>query len=271
MIQYKTPGICIFESALYRTTCTVIETPGLVLLVDPNWLPHEVARAREYVRVIRRGRPLWLLFTHSDFDHILGWKAFPDAKVIASRAFVHQVDQEQALEEIRKFDETHYLSRDYAVEYPEVDIEIHENGQALELEDMRLQFWPAPGHTACGLFTLVEHAGIWIAGDYLSNVEFPFITFSTMAYEQTLELARQLAGSHHPRLLIPGHGDATKDSREIQRRIDESAWYLHHLRKAVEDGVAFPEGELWRRYAYRRGLEGPHRENMAFLAKEIKG
>ena len=84
MIQYKTPAVTVFESALYRTTSAVIQTPDMVLLADPNWLPHEVAAIQQHVAAIRGSRPLYLLFTHSDYDHILGYKAFPDAQAIVS-------------------------------------------------------------------------------------------------------------------------------------------------------------------------------------------
>lgn len=268
MIQYKKPGICIFESALYRTTCTLMQSPGMVLLVDPNWLPQEVGRIRQFVGEIRRGRPLYMLFTHSDYDHILGWKAFPDALVIASRAFAQQPEKEQILEQIRKFDDEYYLRRDYPIEYPQVDIGISEDGQVLELEGARLRFWLAPGHTACGLFALMENSGVWIAGDYLSNVEFPFITHSSRAYLDTLEKAEQLIADYQPSLLIPGHGDATADRAEMLHRIRESMDYLRELRRTVETGRPFPEAQLWQRYVHRRGLEGPHRENIAFMEKE---
>lgn len=268
MIQYKTPQICIFESALYRTTCTLVQTPEMLLLVDPNWLPREVYRIRQFVQEIRQGRPLYLLFTHSDYDHILGRKAFPDATVIASHAFVWQSEKEKVLEQIRQFDEEYYLSRDYQIEYPAVDIEISEDGQVMELEGARLQFWLAPGHTADGLFTLVENNASWIAGDYLSNMEFPFISYSSLAYERTLEKARYIIDEHQPALLIPGHGDATGDRTEMLRRCQESLEYIDKLKTAMESGVPFPEAALWQRYPHRRGLEGPHRENVEFLRKE---
>ena len=41
-IQFKTPNITVFESALFRTTTTLLETDDLLLLVDPNWLPSEI-------------------------------------------------------------------------------------------------------------------------------------------------------------------------------------------------------------------------------------
>jgi hydroxyacylglutathione hydrolase len=54
----------------------------MVLIVDLNWLPNEVDDIRNYVDSVKGDRELYLLFTHGDFDHIIGYKAFPGAKII---------------------------------------------------------------------------------------------------------------------------------------------------------------------------------------------
>ena len=269
MIQYRTPHITVFESALYRTTSTVIQTKGFVLIVDPNWLPREVSRIRQFVQAIRGGRSLYLLFTHSDYDHILGWQAFPEATVIASAAFANNPQKEKCLEQIRQFDEEYYIRRDYPLGYPTVHIEIFEDEQTVELEQARLRFFLTPGHTADSLFALLEHTGAWIAGDYLSNIEFPFIYDSSYAYEQTLQKALGIIREDDPALLIPGHGDATTQKAEMVKRYTESLEYIHNLRAALQSGAPFPEAQLWERYGNKRGLAGPHRENVEFVRKEL--
>ena len=86
MIQFQNEHITVFQSALYQTTCTVVETKDFVLVVDPNWLPHEMEEEIEqHVTQIRGQRELYLLFTHGDFDHVIGYHAFPGAKVIRSQ------------------------------------------------------------------------------------------------------------------------------------------------------------------------------------------
>ena len=271
MIQYRTPDVTVFESALYRTTSTVLQTEDIVLVVDPNWLPAEVNRIRQFVQESRRGRPLYLLFTHSDYDHILGWQAFPEATAIASKAFVNNPNKEETLEQIRQFDEEYYIRRNYPIAYPEVDIVISEEGQVVELGQTSLRFFPAPGHTADGLFALVENTATWIAGDYLSNMEFPFVYDSSLAYEETLQKAQRIIEAYEPALLIPGHGDATSRPAEMRWRCTESLEYLHNLRQAARSGEPFPEEKLWKRYGNKRGLAGPHRGNLEFVRKEMEG
>ena len=83
-ILFRDPNVTIFQSALYQTNSTVVRTDDLVLVVDPALLPDEVAAIREYVESIREDRSVFLVFTHSDFDHIIGYKAFRVDKVFMS-------------------------------------------------------------------------------------------------------------------------------------------------------------------------------------------
>ena len=85
MIQYKSENITVFQSALFETTSTVIETEDVILVVDPTWLPQEVENIRNYVNSIRNHRPIYLIFTHSDYDHIIGYKAFSGVITIGSQ------------------------------------------------------------------------------------------------------------------------------------------------------------------------------------------
>lgn len=101
--------IHLFQSPLFQTNAAIIETEDLLLVVDPNWLPAEVENIRRQVENIRRNRPVFLLFTHSDYDHIIACKAFENVTTIASAAFVQNKDKNKVLKQIRQFDDI-YLS-----------------------------------------------------------------------------------------------------------------------------------------------------------------
>ncbi len=272
-IQYDAPGIRVFESALFKTTSTVLETPDLILIVDPNWLPEEVMHIRHYVDAIRNNRPLWLLFTHSDYDHIIGYGAFMDAKTIASEAFAIQTDQTAAIEQVKKWDEAYYVERDYPAIYPPVDLVVRQHGQTLKSGTTELLFYPAPGHNNDGLFSLVrwgEHC-VWIAGDYLSDVEFPFIYHSSIDYEKTLHLAADIMEQHQPTLLIPGHGSVTDSIKEMAQRKADAIAYIHRLRASLQSNLPFDEEALWKQYHFRKGQEQFHRDNTELVKKELAG
>lgn len=259
MIQFQNEQVTVFQSVLYQTTSAVIQTEQAIILTDPNWLPSEIDTINSYIERIIGERQLYIIYTHSDFDHIIAAGAFPYALTIASEAFVNRADQETVLEEIRNFDAQYYVTRDYPVHYPEIDIVICEDGQQVMLGDTLCSFYFAPGHTDDGIFTIVEPLGIFLAGDYLSDVEFPFIS-DYGAYVATLKKAQQLVKHFDVRVLVPGHGQTTTQRHELETRIAESQRYLLDLKQGIDQ-----EQMLTKRYPYYRSLKDMHEDNKKAL------
>ncbi|MFX3636003.1 MAG: MBL fold metallo-hydrolase [Candidatus Pristimantibacillus sp.] len=270
MIQYQSEHVTVFQSELFQTTSTVIQTDEIVLIVDPNWLSGEVELIKEYVNTIKGNRDTYLLFTHGDFDHIIGYQAFPDARVIGSAELHNHSQKEQKLQLIREFDNKYYITRSYPIEFPRLDIVIDEDGQQLRIGSTTLTFYLAPGHTADGLITIVEPLGVMIAGDYLSHFELPFIYHSAKAYNQTLEKAEHIFASHSIALLIPGHGQSTDDSAEMRRRLELATDYMKRLCAAV---LANNESELdglYKEHAFPSDFtEYCHKENVRIVRSEF--
>lgn len=234
MIVYQKEGLTVFQSALWKTTSIVFEADSYVLIVDPTWLPHEVEEIKRHVTQIRNGRQLYMLFTHGDFDHIIGYRALNETKVIGSKGLQHHPNKEYKLNLIQQFDKEYYIERSYPIEFPDVDIVITEDRQQLIIGETTITFYLSPGHTHDGLFTVIEPRGILITGDYLSDFELPFIFDSAKAYENTLEMADEILNSHAISVLIPGHGQVTEDNDEINSRVQSSKSYLKRLIHAVQ-------------------------------------
>ncbi len=280
MIQFKNENAIVFESSLFRTTSTVILTDDLVLVADPNWLPGEVEDIRRFVESMKFGRPVYLLFTHSDYDHIIGYRAFEGAKVIASESFAESNSKTSIIEQILQWDDENYVRRSYPIEYPEVDFIVKNDGQTLRVGDTVLTFYLAPGHNEDGVFTIVEapqytgfagkNRSIWIAGDYLSNVEFPYIYFNSHAYERTLDKVDEILGKHYIGLLVPGHGDVALHENEIRQRQQDSFEYIQTLRNCQKEGLSFSLEKLWEKYQYRRGMESFHEGNIQIIRNELR-
>ncbi|MBD0383815.1 MBL fold metallo-hydrolase [Paenibacillus sedimenti] len=272
MIQFRNEHMTVFQSALFQTTSTVIQTKDMVLIVDPNWLPGEIERIVNYVNEIKGDRPLYLLFTHGDFDHIIGYKAFPGAITIGSKGLSEHPQKERKLSLIRNFDAEHYIQRGYPVQFPDLDVMVSEDAQQLKVGETALTFYLAPGHTEDGLFTVVEPMGVLIAGDYLSDFELPFIYHSAQAYKQTLHTAQQIMERHSVVLLVPGHGQTATNREEMQRRLDLASRHLEKLIQAVmakdENAIA----ALGREHAFPSSFtEECHRENVRIIEKEFAG
>lgn len=271
MLKSKSAGVTLFQSDLYETNSLVVETADCVLVVDPCWLPREVEEIRQYVENTLAGRRLLLLFTHSDYDHIIGYGAFKEAEVIASRAFAGKSEEERKaiIEDLRTFDDNYYLRRPYETNYPAVDHIIEQDGQRLVFGDMVLTGYVAPGHTDDGLFTLVEPLGLFIAGDYLSDVEFPYIYDNSRSYEQTLGKLELILANHAITLLVPGHGEAADSLPEISRRKAAGLDYIHNLRTAIAEGKQEDIERLIDGCAFPRNMAKFHRSNRELIEKEL--
>ena len=200
------------------------------------WLPQEVEDIAAHVREIRASRDLYLLFTHSDLDHVLGGGAFPDAITIASQTFVDNPNKERSVQAVRAWDSEYYVQRPYTASYPEINLVAASEGQELILGETRLTFYAAPGHNPDGLFTVVEPHGILIAGDYLSDIEFPYIYQSSTAYEETLGKLDGILERHAVRVLVPGHGQIATDHGQMQDRQRRSFECIAALRGFLSRG-----------------------------------
>ena len=269
-IQFKNTNITVFESALFRTTTTIIETDDLLLLVDPNWLPSEIETIQLEVQRRKRNKPFFLLFTHSDYDHIIGYRAFENAKIIASQAFIDNENKTKILQQINDWDDENYILRNYPIEYPSVDLVVRQDSQQLKIGDTTLTFYLAPGHNIDGIFTIVEPLGIWIAGDYLSNIEFPYIYHSSLAYETTMDKVATILSNHKIHQLITGHGDMAFETREILKRKEDSLKYIRDLRTALQNNVPFDFELLMEAYRFPKIMKQFHNGNVALMKKEME-
>ena len=86
MIAIQKDGLTVFQSTLWKTTSSVLETDDLILVVDPTWLPNEIKEIQEHVAHIRNGKDLYLLFTHAILTILSAIMHFPMPWLSAARA-----------------------------------------------------------------------------------------------------------------------------------------------------------------------------------------
>ena len=154
-IIFRDPNITIFQSALFMTNSTVISTDDVIIVVDPGWLPDEVLAIRHYVEGIRKKKPLYLMFTHSDYDHIIGYKAFEADKVFVSKAMSDNPEKEKIIEQILEFDEQYYVERPYPIEFPNGDFTVFRDGVQYRQGNTKMTFYLTPGHTADSMMIVI--------------------------------------------------------------------------------------------------------------------
>ena len=264
MIQYTTETIKVFQSSLYMTTSAVIELEDAIVMTDPNWLPHEVEEIKAYVNDIRKNKQLYIIYTHSDFDHIIGSGAFPEAKVIATQKLSESEHKEDAMKKVHEFDQRYYIERNYDPVYPKVDYIVSKDAQTLKLGSNLLTFYLAPGHTSDGLFTVIEPLGIFLSGDYLSDVEFPFIFDSYLEYIKTMQKAFNIFSNHMISVHVPGHGNTTDNKEEMEDRLNFSQAYLKQLLNEQTD----MEEVLNNKYKFFNSMKDIHENNKKIALEE---
>lgn len=269
MIIFKNRNITVFQSMMFQMNSTVVVTRDLVLVVDPGYLPQEVEEIRLYVNHIRGNLPVYLFFTHSDFDHIVGAGAFPEAKTIASREFAESPFKDKHLRDIQQFDDELYINRTYTINYPQIDYRIEGNGEQLIVGGTVITFYHAFGHTNDGLFALINSVNLLISGDYLSDIEFPFIYHSYVEYEKTLNAFNRLLINRERLLLIPGHGNATEEIAEIQKRINDAEDYFKQVKINAGENE-FKRFLIEKNYGYLSNLNKRHQENLVIWRKQGK-
>lgn len=271
MIVWKDEKLTLFRSVLYETISSVIVTDECVIVVDPCWLPHEVEEIKQYVEKVKGNRPLYLLFTHSDYDHIIGYQAFPNAKVIASASFDHKdVEAKDAIiEEIKAFDDEYYITRDYQIVYPKVDLSVEGEETSVNMGETKLTFFQAKGHNDDGIFTFIEPLGILIVGDYFSDIEFPYIYDNSYKYEETILKLDEIIRKYPVKILVTGHGSPTRDVTEMKKRQQDSLQYIREMRKLVltedEEGI----NRLIEGCKFPRNMKKFHDHNRLLFTAEL--
>jgi glyoxylase-like metal-dependent hydrolase (beta-lactamase superfamily II) len=261
-IIYQDAQLTVFQSALYKTNSTVVSLPAAVLVVDPCWLPEEVERIVRFVENIREDRPVHLFFTHSDYDHILGYAAFHPDRVFLSTAMQEHPEKLRILEQIRAFDDQYYLDRPYPILFPIGTDLILTDETLVQVGAHTLVFYPMPGHTEDSAMLIIPHLQCCLIGDYLSDVEFPLVDYQYSIYLETLHKLQDIDARYPFVRLIPGHGTPTPSREEWKKRQSDDIQYLNSLRETVVDGVAYDPNLMWNKYPYPIGLQKCHELNL---------
>ena len=219
----------IFKSRWWQLNSILCNLHSTTLIWDPAYHPQEL-ESISFQATQLAADSKYLLFTHGDYDHVVGGVHFEGYQRVGSTTFRDKPDKEQVIEQINNLDHEFYIERKQPVTFPVLDIPITPtNPTTVKLGNLEVLFFRAAGHTPDGLFTVVPELGLWVAGDYLSDIEFPFVEDRLMDYFETLETARKLLDDYTINVMVPGHGNPAYSKVEILKRIDHSEQYLKSL------------------------------------------
>jgi glyoxylase-like metal-dependent hydrolase (beta-lactamase superfamily II) len=248
------PQAVVVTSRLWQTTATALRSGEEALLVDSPYFPDELELLPELLR--QAGFEVdGLVATHGDFDHLLGRLALPALALGVAETTGERLRAEPGApqRELRDQDASLYVRRGAPLTLGAVQ-ELPVPGR-LELGDAELELHPTVGHSPDGLALMARWAGVLVVGDYLSDVEIPWIQAggSLQGYRETLARLAPLVEAAE--VVVPGHG-ALQDREGALRRLDEDVDYLDALERG-EPRPRLPEGRSSTR---QRDI---HRENLA--------
>lgn len=219
-------------SGIWQLESAVLSSNGACVVVDPAYFPRELDELRAVVDA--RGRAEHVVFTHGHWDHVMGWRTFPEAEVLANAnlALAASTSSEAAkknLADAFEFDGQWYVPRDGPYAWP-AKIDAVAEGDAIEVGNARLEALHFPGHSDDGLALYARDHGLLLCGDYLSPCEIPFVE-SLAEYRATLHRLLKLLDALER--IIPGHG-AMLDRAEASSIARRDLEYLDAIASAAE-------------------------------------
>lgn len=276
--------VTVFTSCIWQTNSTIVETDERIFVFDPAYFPQEIGRIVQFVGERRSGRPITLVLTHGDWDHIAGYREFADSTVIAHEAIEQPDRLAGQVEKAKQFDVTYYVNRGHELLIPRIDQLVSADSAASGTEVVgsttseEILFLPMPGHTQDMMATYFPQEKVLVAGDMLSDLEFPFIDYDSAAYLTSLQKLKALVKSGKVDLLIPGHGSCTTDRGEMLQRIEQDAAYIESARELVFGLVAKGQTKeqilpafqelTYRGKGIQTSLMGQHESNLDQLIRE---
>jgi glyoxylase-like metal-dependent hydrolase (beta-lactamase superfamily II) len=245
------PDALVVTSGFWQTNAIGLRAGAEAVLIDSPYLPDELD-ALPSLLAGAGFEPDGLLATHADFDHLLGRLAFPGMTLGLGESSLERLHREPggAQRALRQYDAEFYVSRPAPLALGQVQglpVPGH-----VELGDRELELHPAEGHTADGMALFDRAQGILVVGDYLSDVEIPWIQEDGSLADYRATLARLAPLVEQATTVVPGHG-APHDRETTLRLLDEDVEYLDALERGEQ---SLPEG---RDTKAQRGI---HAENL---------
>lgn len=245
----------IFQICLWQTNAKLIEGKKVCFLFDPTFYPYELAQ----IKGALPDKPLNVIYTHADWDHIAGFSEFSDGHTIGHHKIKERKDP---MEKVRAFDLQWYVARNKELGELRINEEITEETVQSILDDTLL-FLPIPGHTDDMMATFFLERKLVVAGDILSDLVFPFIFYSGAKYIESSEKMKEKVIELGIHRLVPGHRRVIVDSQvEILQRIEGDLEYLQGLMSGRGDA-------LYRGKPIPEHLIARHEANVEFVEKEL--
>jgi glyoxylase-like metal-dependent hydrolase (beta-lactamase superfamily II) len=233
------PDALVVTSGFWQTNAVALRAGEEAMLIDSPYLPGELD-ALPSLLAGAGFEPDGLLATHADFDHLLGRLAFPGMTLGLCESSVERLHREPGAAQrvLRHYDAKFYVTRPAPLALGQVQ-GLPVPG-SIEIGDRELELHVAEGHTPDGMAIFDRALGLLVVGDYVSDVEIPWISEGGSLVDYRATLARLAPLVEQASSIVPGHG-AVHTRETALRLIDEDVDYLDALERG-EERPSLPEG-----------------------------
>jgi len=230
--------VYLFTSVMQQLNTVIIRTAHDLIVIDPGFFPDEIHAIRDWSLSQRAPSLRAVLLTHSDFDHVAGAPYFPTYDLWVSSRWDRN-NEALSLRALERFDTEYYLDRPWSPGPMEPLTRYHVLGDGVTHGP--LEVFHTPGHTRDSIGIVYEN--VFVVGDYLSALEFPFINSSSTDYLMSLTRMQHLIAAYAIDLVVSQHGPPARGRDEISRRFAQAFSYIEELQNRVTHAMA--EGLTW--------------------------
>lgn len=184
----------------YGTNCYIVgsESTKRGMIIDPGSEPDVILSAVDKLGL----SIVWIVITHSHFDHIGALKAVKDAT--GARIAIHEAEIKGAGQAITQFLGSVLSGSDKLTE-PD---RLLKDGDVINIDDLSFTVLYTPGHSRGGI-SLVGH-GVVFSGDTLFNLSIGRTDFPGCSHKQLIDsIYKKLMVLPDETIVFPGHGPET--------------------------------------------------------------
>lgn len=270
-----TPQVHLFRRSVlgFDVTAVLLLSERYNLVVDTLCAPADMLPVHMVAVQQGRSRPILVVNTHADWDHVWGNSTFIGQPVIAHRL---------CLARLRRSGEREIT--EMQARYPECPaIPLHlpditfDGTLTISGGDLTFHLLSTPGHTEDSVTVHVPELKLLVAGD---TVEYPIPRLSQPGLTQGYVRELYRLSAVKPRLVIPSHGEVSHGTELIQANIAYLRKLLARVRAAVprrtpleqlQQEIA-PESLVPAGYNldYDPSVREAHRENIAHIYRELE-
>lgn len=226
-------GLIVQRSEHWGYNAIAVVSGGEACVVDPGITRGEIESFRAAVergdRVVTH-----VLLTHSHHDHIRGWDAFGEARVIAP-VVVDEKDERarrRILAGKSKFDER-IGEPNETFRYPEIDRTFVERDE-LSVGRLNVELRFLPGHSNCTSVVIVPELRSMLSADYLVTPGLPYCRFEVGPFEAAHREMLDLIEEYDLVRVVPAHNAILESKDAIQAAIRVELDYFAALREFVQ-------------------------------------